>query len=122
MFKSGRSCDRPGVRWIIIAVCLVLIVLLWHGVFEHPVTKGTRPQRQPSLTAKRVEQCGRGHEATQQQRRTEQWLAKHSSMNVKVSDHPALVATRPKAALISLVRNEELPSILQSMRELEYDI
>lgn len=46
------------------------------------------------------------------------WLRRHSITNY---DGPASpVKERPKAAFISLVRNEELDGILQSIRQLEY--
>jgi alpha 1,2-mannosyltransferase len=48
----------------------------------------------------------------------EKWLREHS-----ITDFDGLAfpePNRPKAALISLVRNEELDGTLQSMRQLEY--
>lgn len=45
-----------------------------------------------------------------------QWLRENSSPEGEL---PSFFTPRPKAALISLVRNEELEGILQSMRQLE---
>lgn len=52
--------------------------------------------------------------------RPQQWLIQHSNFHAEPPQHPFLEASRPKGALISLVRNEELSGILQSMRELEH--
>ena len=56
------------------------------------------------------------------------WLEKNSRNKFAVSTGSKLlgavpsvrVSTRPRAALISLVRNSELPGLMQSMRQLEY--
>ena len=58
-----------------------------------------------------------------------QWLEHNSGNKYAVSATPRVVragspfsevSTKPRAALISLVRNSELPGIMQSMRQLEY--
>lgn len=46
-----------------------------------------------------------------------QWLKDHASIHGQLPGH---FTSRPRAAIISLVRNEELEGILQSMRELEF--
>lgn len=49
------------------------------------------------------------------------WLKENSSPLDEPLPHRTLApSSRPKAALISLVRNEELEGILQSMRQLEF--
>lgn len=48
----------------------------------------------------------------------EAWIRSHSVVDYESSIKPTM--DRPKAALISLVRNEELDGILQSMRQLEF--
>ncbi|KAI1616039.1 glycosyltransferase family 15 protein [Exophiala viscosa] len=45
------------------------------------------------------------------------WLEEHSSPNAHL---PNSYTSRPRAAIISLVRTEELDGILQSMRQLEF--
>jgi Glycolipid 2-alpha-mannosyltransferase len=46
----------------------------------------------------------------------EEWIKRQSGL----TDEEKAGQPRPKAALISLVRNEELDGILQSMQQLEY--
>lgn len=48
----------------------------------------------------------------------EKWLRAHWDVDGKAR-RGGLFSSRPRAAIISLVRNEELEGILQSMRELE---
>lgn len=48
----------------------------------------------------------------------EEWLAEHSSLE-HYESASSWFNERPKAAIISLVRNEELDGIMQSMQQLE---
>ena len=48
-----------------------------------------------------------------------EWLRKHSNLN-HYETGKEMFNSRPKAAIISLVRNEELDGILQSMTQLEW--
>lgn len=57
------------------------------------------------------------------------WLEHNSNNKHNIIDNSKLlgsitgigyVSTRPRAALISLVRNSELPGLMQSMRQLEF--
>jgi len=55
---------------------------------------------------------------TKKKHNPKKWLREHSNMNHFETGNE-WHNDRPKAAIISLVRNEELEGILQSMRQLE---
>lgn len=100
------------LRWIVLAACIVLSAYLLHTIFELEISFDLHSS-QPSLRVlqPQIERPRTKHDP-------EKWLAEHSNLN-----HHETASSwfndRPKAALISLVRNEELDGILQSMRQLE---
>ena len=103
------------LRWILISACLTLSAYFLHTITQPDMTIERQYEApelrtlQPSLSS---------WSKKRKQHDPEKWLRKHSNMNhYETGDE--WFNNRPKAAIISLVRNEELEGILQSMRQLE---
>lgn len=113
-WRSRLHSRRFMVRWILIVLCFVILnyllyILIVPSQSNLTLERNTSPPRvlQP-------------HSKTRQKKHDpEKWLRDHSNMNHYETGHEKF-NDRPKAAIITLVRNEELGGILQSMRQLEY--
>lgn len=102
-------------RWALITACLLLSFYLLHTTTSF-VANGTS---QHALAPVKVLQPTSDTDPTKRKKHDpERWLNEHSDMNHHETGNE-LFNRRPKAAIISLVRNEELEGILQSMRQLE---
>lgn len=122
-FTAARSSPRRTVyarlrrdlhlhpslfRWVLIFLSLALSLHL----YTHLSSSGQQTLLS-SLIADFRHSTSSSHLSRSKHRDPLQWLAENSYPN-------DLRAPQPKAALISLVRNEELDGILQSMRQLEF--
>lgn len=100
------------LRWTLLAACILLTAYLLRTIIELEITTELYSTQRPTHVLR-----------PQLDRRTkhdpERWLAEHSSLDHYESPS-TWFSNRPKAAIISLVRNEELQGILQSMRQLEH--
>lgn len=111
--RSVSRTRKSLTRWFLIALCTLISSYLLYTTTTSLKSNSASKQRTSPM---RVLQP---HSNTRQQKHDpEKWLRDHSDMyhyetgEEKFND-------RPKAAIISLVRNEELEGILQSMRQLE---
>ena len=103
------------LRWILISACLTLSAYFLHTITQ-PDTAIERQYEAPELRT--LQPSLSSWSKKRKQHDPEKWLRKHSNMNhYETGDE--WFNNRPKAAIISLVRNEELEGILQSMRQLE---
>lgn len=124
--------NNVSKRQVVVVVCLLLALLVWvtpqprtwnrqvvHIAVQQPGSnpyQALRPALQTTLTKKHAPNPVK-------------WL-EHNSNNKHADNHnmgllksvPSLGhhSAKPRAALISLVRNLELPGLIQSMRQLEY--
>lgn len=114
-----RISGRPSLhRRILVILCLALSANLLYSLAisfasfsKH--TQTSQPQvLQPTPDIPQIGKNKKRHDP-------EKWLQEHSNMNHYETGYEWF-NDRPKAALISLVRNEELDGILQSMRQLEW--
>ena len=112
---SRKICSKKYAFSIFAAFILVLIAIFWH---HHAVSSLAKlVQMHPSSHHQVVSQPAT-KSTTNRKQEPEAWLRKHTTTDYDTPVHTS--SHRPKAALISLVRNEELEGILQSMRQLEY--
>ena len=118
-------------RQIAVVVCFVLALIVW--VLPPPSTWGRRqvvhitvphPVSNPYQVLRPTSETREKHKPDPLR-----WLSHNSDNKYAVSTGSGLVhsvpmfgqtSSRPKAALISLVRNSELPGLMQSMRQLEF--
>lgn len=124
-WPSSDSCFRFSrlraipIRWFAILLCLVATLVIWR--LPPPSTRDLAlyPSESSSIAALRVlrPRDSAGSRPTD----PEQWLNENSEdalwRNKRWWERSP---TKPKAAIISLVRNEELEGIMQSMRHLEH--
>jgi len=107
------------IRWLAILFCLVATFTIWH--WSPPL------QQELALSLSEYSstvalQVLRPHDsAASRPTDPEQWLNENSEVALSRDQRWWKKSpTKPKAAIISLVRNEELEGIMQSMRQLEY--
>ena len=117
-------------RQFLVLVVLLLALVVWvvppPSVWRNRVVHITLPARVTSPYQALHSQPS--EIARKSPRDALQWLQKNSQNKFAVMSRSGLfhflpslqVSTRPRAALISLVRNSELPGLMQSMRQLEY--
>lgn len=117
-------------RQVAVIVCIALTLLIWvvppPQTWRQRVVHITLPQPGSSpYQVLRPVSIGANKHAPDPLR----WLEHNSNNKHNVANKPKLLAsltsighvsTRPRAALISLVRNSELPGLMQSMRQLEF--
>ena len=117
-------------RQILVLVVLLLALVVWvvppPTFWRNRVVHITLPSR---VTSPYQALHSQSSEMTRKNPRdAHHWLQKNSQDKFAATSRPGLfrsltgfqVSTRPRAALISLVRNSELPGLMQSMRQLEY--
>jgi len=114
-----RCCDRTTVRWMMLFCLFVISWTFWH----HPARQDSfhhlpAEWREDSHMVQILKPQRMERDQTEKQD-PEKWL-KENSHNAFAVGKAGHMSNRPRAALISLVRNEELEGILQSMRQLEY--
>lgn len=116
---SRKICSNKFFTLTLLAAIIIALTLtFWDQFSTHTISGITHhdnlhPQHPVSVTQPASSTTSKKRKYT-----PEEWLRKRTT-----TDYDAPVKTsskRPKAALISLVRNEELDGILQSMRQLEY--
>ena len=117
-------------RQMAVIVCLILVLLVW--IVPPPATWRKRvihvtfqqPASSPYQVLRPILPVANTHAPD-----PARWLEQNSNNKYSVTGSSKLrasltglgpVSTRPRAALISLVRNSELPGLMQSMRQLEY--
>ena len=116
---------RSGVtkRQVAILVCIILSILVW----RHPLSHSTTHVKLDPSSSSPYEILR--PEDTLQDENTldpERWLRDNSNNKYAMTHSSGLwdsiphLSSRPRAALISLVRNSELDGIVRSMEQLEY--
>lgn len=119
VYRRLQYYSSPGFwRWILIILVLFLSLQTWLQLGRrNPFSYLPREWRHDEA----LKDILRPYETGQAERKNKhdpvRWLKQHSSPDGR---RPGVFAPRPRAALISLVRNEELEGILQSMRQLEH--
>lgn len=108
---------RSLLQWILIVVCLSLSIYLIHSTT--PSSFAISNQRHHSTRPKSRVLQPTSNTLGEKKKDPEKWLLENSNMN-HFETGREMFNDRPKAAIISLVRNEELEGILQSMRQLEW--
>lgn len=111
-------------RQVAVVLCLLLALLVWvmpsPGSWRRQVIHitVTRPASSPYQVLRPIPQL-----ANKNAPNPLHWLKHNSNSKYAVTAKSSpfgQVSTKPRAALISLVRNSELDGIMQSMRQLEY--
>lgn len=116
-------------RQVAVVVCLVLALVIW--VVPPPQTWGRRVVHitipQPATSPYQVLRPSSPPNTHKNAPDPLSWLEKNSNNKYTVTTGSGIlgsvghhISSRPRAALISLVRNSELPGLMQSMRQLEY--
>lgn len=121
MIRSHIHQLRPYRRWIAVTICIVLTAIVLHSTRKIYYSSSTPSPLDNSIFRSRVLMPTITCSTHKQRKRydPEKWLRDNSDMtHFETGDER--FNDRPKAALISLVRNEELEGILQSMRQLEH--
>ena len=124
--------NAASKRQIVVILCLLLALLVWvipppsawkhqiiHITVQQPVSNPyqvLRPVSQTSVAKKHAPDPAKWMENNSNNR-----YAENTGLGL-LKSVPSLghLSTKPRAALISLVRNSELPGLVQSMRQLEY--
>lgn len=130
-YLPSRFRNTVSKRQIAVLVCFVLGLMVW--VLPPPSTWGRyrvvhitipQPASNPYQVLRPTSQTTKKHAPDPLR-----WLSRNSNNKHALSTGSGLihsvprfsdVSTRPLAALISLVRNSELPGLIQSMRQLEF--
>ncbi|KAK5947082.1 hypothetical protein PMZ80_001228 [Knufia obscura] len=109
---------RPSsfLHWLLITACLILSAYVLNSIAS-PSTTLSRHHDAPSLRI--LQPSVSSNNNHKKKHDPEKWLREHSNLN-HFETGKELFNDRPKAAIISLVRNEELDGILQSMKQLEW--
>lgn len=120
-FRFQISCLRAiPVRWLCVLLCLIATFLVWRRPPSLSGEFAFHFEEQYSYFAPRVL---RPHDSSGSRRTDpEQWLRENSEEALLKEQRSwiTLSKSKPRAAIITLVRNEELEGIMQSMRQLEY--
>jgi Glycolipid 2-alpha-mannosyltransferase len=116
--KQSRQaiCSRPVVRWTSTILVLALTLLLLRCLPSQVSSDELLEEWHNDVRIQEVLRPAVDLAQRRPREDPETWIRKQSAL----SDEESVRQPRPKAALISLVRNEELGGILQSMRQLEY--
>lgn len=101
------------IRWLLIAACSLFSALVVHSMLQFNTT-ASQPHVYKSLRALQPSVAS----SSVKKHDPAKWLMAHSDLNHHETGKEWF-NDRPNAAIISLVRNEELDGILQSMRQLE---
>ncbi|KAK5221950.1 hypothetical protein LTR47_003207 [Exophiala xenobiotica] len=110
----------PGIwrRWILIISISILTFHLYRSLAPQDLLSTLPAEWRNDKTLSSILQPVTPESRSKRKKHDPmQWLKDHSSFDRQL---PNSYTTRPRAALISLVRNEELDGILQSIRQLEY--
>ena len=105
--RLRRHYNQGILRWLLVLVALLVSLQLYVHL------RSLRNDDFSALRSGWASEIPHLHLSKRKRHDPIQWLKENSSPN-------DLRASRPKAALISLVRNEELDGILQSMQQLEF--
>lgn len=116
-------------RQLAVVVCLVLAVVIWivppPQTWRRRVVHITLPQ--PATSPYQILRPSSPANTHKHAPDPLRWLEKNSNNKYAVIAESGIlglvshyISSRPRAALISLVRNSELPGLMQSMRQLEY--
>lgn len=114
--RFGRRASH--LRWIFIAICLLTSVYLLQST-PSPLPSLSRHKSSSNIRVLQPSPDLSPIQSGKKKKDPEKWLHEHSNMN-HFETGKEWFNNRPRAALISLVRNEELEGILQSMRQLEW--
>jgi alpha 1,2-mannosyltransferase len=111
---KGPRLYSKVIAWMMVTACLVTVVHLLHPVHRPSNSISHHEIRLWDVLSPNL---GPGT-IVRQEYSPARWLRKNSVVNYE--DAHTAPRRHGKAALISLVRNEELDGILQSMRQLEF--
>lgn len=107
------------LRWLVILLCLGMAFIIWH--LPLPTTRELTPQFSDSHSTSALQVLRPHNSAGVPLKDPEKWLRENSEDAVARNERWWRRSLRkPRAAIISLVRNEELEGIMQSMRQLEH--
>ncbi len=109
-------CSRPVVRWLAAAAFLTLAAFSLRYLPGRDIIRGLPEEWRSDTRIQEVLHRALDTDEHKPKGDPGDWIKKQAAM----SDDQKGRQRRPRAALISLVRNEELAGILQSMRQLEY--
>ena len=131
-FIPSRVRNAASKRQIVVVLCILLALLIWviphpstwhrrdvHITVQQPVSNPyqvLRPVTQTALTKKHIPDPMKWLQHNSNNRHAEN-KAQGLLRSVPTLGHRS---AKPRAALISLVRNSELDGLMQSMRQLEY--
>ncbi len=119
-----RLFPRFSLRRVTIAACLTLALLAC--LLSISAHGGTTSATNGYTFSKHILRPASAHQKTGKS--PVEWLQRNSNNKYDYNQQtswstlfrPSYWSSRPKAAIITLVRNEELSGIMQSMRQLEY--
>ena len=109
-------CGRPVIRWAATTFLLVLAAFSLHHLPSRDILHEMPEEWRSDARIQEVIRPVTVEKGRKPKESPEDWIKKQSAL----SDEEKARQPRPRAALISLVRNEELDGILRSMRQLEY--
>ncbi len=113
-WKATRSKLYQLRRQIAVLIVILLSVFVWFA--PPPSSWGGRPVQLGSVSTLRA-----AHIDVKDGPDPVKWLKENSGDRHAVTEwSSSLATTKPRAALISLVRNQELDGMIQSMTQLEY--
>jgi alpha 1,2-mannosyltransferase len=115
-----RHLRAIPIRWLAILLCLVATFTIWRW---SPPSQQDLALSLSDYSSTVAFQVLRPHDSTgSRPTDPERWLNENSEAALSRRNQRWWMKspTKPKAAIISLVRNEELKGIMQSMRQLEY--
>jgi len=120
--KQTKTRLYQSKRQVALVLILILAVFFW---FTPPPSTWTesKPALSPSATSIAPVRPVLAKPKTQHEADPERWLQENSGNKwaVGTASFGSIGApVKPRAALISLVRNQELDGIMQSMQQLEY--
>jgi Glycolipid 2-alpha-mannosyltransferase len=114
-----RRLRAIPVRWLTILFCLVATFAIWH--WSPPSQEGVALSLSEYSSTVALQVLRPHGSSGSRPTDPEQWLNENSEVAVSRKQRWWKKSpTKPRAAIISLVRNEELEGIMQSMRQLEY--
>lgn len=121
-FGLGTHISRIGatpLRWFCILLCLTLTFLVWH--WPPPTASDVSFQVEEQFPTSPLQILQPHDPAVARKANPEEWLRENTEDALaRKKRWWKRAPPKPRAAIISLVRNEELDGILQSMRQLEY--
>ncbi len=106
-------------RWLCVLLCLIATFLVWR--WPPPSTRDFAFHLEEKFSTSALQVLQPRGSAGSRSTDPEQWLSENSEEGASTNKRWwKRSSPKPRAAIITLVRNEELKGILQSMRQLEH--